>query len=59
MAINLKDFCKNIADSIRAKEGSSELINPQDFSKRIDNLQVGGGGYGWGHKKLLEIFRCE
>lgn len=43
MATNLKDFCKNIADSIRAKEGSSELISPMDFAQRIDNLQVGGG----------------
>lgn len=46
MAINLKDFCKNIADSIRAKEGSTDLISPMDFAQRIDNLQVGeGGGY--------------
>lgn len=43
MATNLKDFCKNIADSIRAKEGSSDLISPMDFAQRIDNLQVGGG----------------
>jgi hypothetical protein len=42
MAINLKDFCKNIANSIRAKEGSSDLISPMDFAQRIDNLQVGG-----------------
>lgn len=42
MATNLKDFCKNIADSIRAKEGSSDLISPMDFAQRIDNLQVGG-----------------
>lgn len=43
MATNLKDFCKNIADSIRAKEGSTDLISPMDFAQRIDNLQVGGG----------------
>jgi hypothetical protein len=35
---NIKDFCTDIADAIRRKEGSSELINPQDFSQRIDNL---------------------
>lgn len=43
MATNLKDFCKNIADSIRAKEGSSDLISPMDFAQRIDALTVGGG----------------
>lgn len=43
---NIKDFCTDIADAIRRKEGSSELINPQDFSQRIDNLQVGGGTDG-------------
>lgn len=39
----LKNFVKGIADAIRRKEGSSDLISPMDFAQRIDNLQVGGG----------------
>lgn len=42
----LKSFVKGIADAIRSKEGSSELISPMDFAQRIEALQVGeGGGY--------------
>ena len=40
---NLTDFLTDIANAIREKEGSSELINPQDFSNRILALQNGGG----------------
>lgn len=40
---NLTDFLTDIADAIREKDGSSELINPQDFSNRILALQNGGG----------------
>lgn len=36
-------LCEGVAGAIRAKEGSTELINPQDFVQRIENLQVGGG----------------
>ena len=39
----LKNFVKGIADAIRRKEGSSELISHMNFAQRIDNLQVGGG----------------
>lgn len=39
----LKNFVKGIADAIRRKEGSSDLISPMDFAQHIDNLQVGGG----------------
>lgn len=39
----LNDLMVAVADSIRAKEGSSEKIAPVDFPQRIDNLQVGGG----------------
>lgn len=39
----LKNFVKGVADAIRRKEGSSDLISPMDFAQRIDNLQVGGG----------------
>lgn len=39
----LNDLMVAVADSIRAKEGSTEKIAPVDFPQRIDNLQVGGG----------------
>lgn len=42
-ADKLKKYVTDIADAIRAKEGSTEKINPQDFVQRIENLQVGGG----------------
>lgn len=32
---NLKDFLTDVADAIREKDGSTEAINPQDFSSRI------------------------
>ena len=36
-------LCEGVAGAIRAKEGSSALINPQDFVDRIKGLEVGGG----------------
>lgn len=44
MAINndLPVFLKNIADAIREKKGTSELINPQDFSDEIASISSGG-----------------
>lgn len=39
-------LCEGVAGAIRAKEGSTEKINPQDFVQRIENLQVGGGTDG-------------
>lgn len=41
----LNEHLKSVADAIRSKEGSSELISPMDFAQRIEALQVGGGGY--------------
>ena len=38
---NLKDFLTDVADAIRAKKGSTELINPQDFSTEIASLSGG------------------
>lgn len=35
-------LCEGIADAIREKEGSTALINPQDFPDRIKGLEVGG-----------------
>lgn len=35
-------LCEGVAGAIREKEGSSALINPQDFVERIKGLEVGG-----------------
>lgn len=43
IADKLKKYVTAIADAIRAKEGSTESINPQDFAERIQNLSGGGG----------------
>lgn len=40
---NLTDFLTDVADAIRGKKGTSELINPQNFSNEITNLPTGGG----------------
>ena len=40
---NLKDFLTDIADTIRAKKGTTALINPQDFSSEIASIETGGG----------------
>lgn len=36
---NLKDFLTDIADAIREKKGTTDLINPQDFSSEIASIQ--------------------
>ena len=41
--VNLHDFMRDLADGIRAKEGTTDLINPQDFRNHIDNLKVPTG----------------
>lgn len=40
-ADNLKDFLTDVADAIRAKKGSTDLINPQNFSAEIAALSGG------------------
>ena len=40
-ADNLKDFLIDVADAIRLKKGSTDLINPQDFSSEIASLSGG------------------
>ena len=44
----LNELMVAVADSIRAKEGSTEKIAPVDFPQRINDLQVGGGESGGG-----------
>lgn len=44
MANNLKDHLKEVADAIRAKKGTSDLINPQNFATEIEGISGSGGG---------------
>lgn len=46
MANNLKDHLKEVADAIRAKKGTSNLINPQDFATEIEGISGSGEGDG-------------
>ena len=52
---NLKDFLTDVADAIREKEGSSEPINPQEFSDRIRAIQSGGGGNLYGYTGHADV----
>lgn len=38
---NLTDFLTDVADAIREKKGTTELINPQDFSAEIASIESG------------------
>lgn len=40
---NLTDFLTDVANAIRTKKGTTDLINPQDFSSEIESIQTGGG----------------
>ena len=44
---NLKDFLTDVADAIREKKGSTDPINPQDFSSEIASIQSGGDIWGF------------
>lgn len=39
---NLTDFLTDLADAIRAKKGTVEKINPQDFASEIASIDGGG-----------------
>lgn len=41
---NIQNFLTDVADAIREKKGTTDAINPQDFSSEISSLEVGGGG---------------
>ena len=50
----VSSLCEGIADAIREKEGSTALINPQDFADRIKGLEVGGASCSkWRYFKKL------
>lgn len=55
MANNLKDHLKEVADAIRAKKGTSDLINPQDFATEIEGISGGGSGGESGGDNLIYI----
>lgn len=38
---NLKDFVIGVAEAIREKKGTTELIDPQDFENEIRTIQTG------------------
>ena len=40
---NIQDLLHDVADAIREKKGTNDLINPQDFSEEIRGIQSGGG----------------
>lgn len=39
---NLTDFLTDVADAIREKKGTTEKINPQNFSEEIRGIESGG-----------------
>jgi hypothetical protein len=47
-ADNLQDFLIDVADAIRTKKGTTDLINPQNFSDEILSIVSGGGGLQFG-----------
>ena len=44
---NLTDFLTDVADAIREKKGTTEKINPQDFSNEIREIETGGEPSPW------------
>ena len=41
---NLTDYLTDLADGIRAKKDTTDLINPQDFATEIERISGGGNG---------------
>lgn len=39
---NLEEFLTDIADAIREITGEADLINAQDFSTKIREMEIGG-----------------
>ena len=56
---NVKDFCKDVADAIRAKKGTTDLINPQDFATEIEGISGGGSGGGENTYEYIELTKPE
>lgn len=51
---NLTDFLTDVADAIREKKGTTEKINPQDFSEEIRSIESGGMKYAFGETMIDE-----
>lgn len=52
---NLNDFLADVANAIRLKKGTSDLINPQDFSDEIASIEGGGSGGGDSSIEYLDL----
>lgn len=50
---NLTDYLTDLADAIRAKKGTSDPINPQNFSDEIASIETGGGSGGGGEGDVI------
>ena len=57
-ASQFKQFRTEVADAIRAKKGTSESINPQDFAEEIASIETGGGGYNK-EEALFDFFEVD
>lgn len=52
---NFEDFLVDLANTIREKKGTTDLINPQDFSTEILSIQTGGSDeYGQSYYKIID-----
>ena len=56
---NLTDFLTDVADAIRSKKGTTEKINPQDFSSEIASIETGGGGTSAVSKSDVNFYDCD
>ena len=56
---NLTDFLTDVADAIRAKKGTTEPINPQDFSSEIASIESGGGSMSPASKNDVTFYDYE
>lgn len=45
---NIQDLLHDVAAAIRKKKGTTDLINPQDFSSEIASIESGGEVYTFG-----------
>ena len=55
MANNLKDHLKEVADAIRAKKGTNDLINPQNFATEIEGISGGSGCESGSNIEYLDV----
>lgn len=56
---NLTDFLTDVADAIREKKGTTEPINPQDFSSEIASIESGGGSMSSASKNDVTFYDYE